>query len=197
MAVIDYESGPSGDFRASIGGTSGYPLGFGRGGGGGMGWLEALARRSAQNKLRKQELELKMAEYAYRNRRPKAVPVDPLDAERRKAQIAQFQAISGRAPLKTSWIGVTPALLPDANRMTGAQRKMFLPEQSTFQGPSLDEIDTRQETADTEWWEGSSPSWVQGLIQDRLSNISPNLLPLGPTFGDRRKRRPGDEEGRG
>lgn len=56
MADITYGTPPGGGYQATV---SGAP-GFGSTGGpwGNMGWLQALARKSAENKLKQQEMDL-------------------------------------------------------------------------------------------------------------------------------------------
>ncbi len=49
------------------------------------------------------------------------------------ARLAQLNALSGQQPLRmVSGPGITPGYMPDVNAMSGAQRKVFLPDQSSM-----------------------------------------------------------------
>jgi hypothetical protein len=51
---------------------------------------------------------------------------------RRKAELAQLRAIIEPAPLKDiGFAGGMPGFVQDTNAMSGAQRQMYLPKQST------------------------------------------------------------------
>jgi hypothetical protein len=60
--------------------------------------------------------------------------VDLLKEKLLKAQLSQekakARAVSGRAPLRTSFVGGQMVVTPDSNAMTGAQRQVFLPQNS-------------------------------------------------------------------
>lgn len=62
----------------------------------------------------------------------------PLELAQREAQMAQLRAVSGRAPLRTSYVAGQRVDTPDENAMTGAQRQAFLPQGASMGafGPS-------------------------------------------------------------
>lgn len=178
MAALSYTSGPAGDFRATIGGAGGYGLG-----GGGRSWLEQLARRSAQNKLRKQQLEMELLKKQVQDAKKIGgmKPEDPFEKRMKELQLrklsAETEAVAGRAPLKMTYIGAGPGFLtPDENLMTGAMRRAFLPGGADLAGPSLAEVDAVRGMEGRDWWSRSSPEGRQDIAQERLSRIrNPNV----------------------
>lgn len=141
---------PEGGFRTRTSGAPGLNFDFGGGRGGGMGWLEELARRRAsqmmegyglQNDLLREQLEQTQWE-GRRARGPQLATWDSpqgLENAARRAQIsmmgdekalsrARRQAMTGGPPMKMQFgPGVIPGYMPDVNAMSGVQRQIFLP----------------------------------------------------------------------
>jgi hypothetical protein len=146
MASLTYETPAGGGYQASIPGTSSLGLG-GSGWGGEFDWIADLARRSALNKLAKQNLELKMMGRAYQQpgqlgTNPNMGPEGQLASMRRRAEMSKLQAEMGRAPTKMVNVGNSPAFeTEDPYAMNAYQRQLFLPQGASFSGPSLAEMD--------------------------------------------------------
>lgn len=178
---IVYGTPPGGGYQVT---TPGYGGDLGGGfGGGDLSWLGAAARRSAQNKLRMQELQLKEAEKARRSR-----PVTRYDAasqggspmermlkaEGIKTEIAKQRAMRSQAPKK--WIGGgaygAGALIEAPENYSGVERQIFLPQDAGFTGPSLQETDTANRKAGEDWWKEVSPEEKQKRATQYLASIS-------------------------
>lgn len=140
-----YQSGP-GNYTSTA-----SPFGGGAGGLGGLNLgglnfsdIMNIAISRAQDKQAqeqqmygvktKEELQkMKWAEEAHDpNNRHVPTPNEQMDAARiKEAQLAQADAMSGRAPMKfNEGAGIVPGYSLDPNAMTGAQRQAFLPQGS-------------------------------------------------------------------
>ncbi len=146
MADITYETPPGGGYLATVPGSSAFDLGSGGWWGGDMGWIAEAARRSALNKLQKQNLELKMMDEAYRHR-PGNIPsyaermAEQARAEQATSEILKQRALRMAPPKK--WIGgpgMVPGVIEAPEDYTGLQRQIFLPQGAGFEGPSLYEM---------------------------------------------------------
>jgi hypothetical protein len=142
MPDITYGPAAGGGYQATVPGAGGFPLG---GGYGDFDWLTDLARKSAQNKLRKQNLELKMMQRGYQN--PAGLGQtdfgdEQLRGELAATEMAKARALRSAAPMK--WYGRggwSSGLVEDPDVMSGIQRQIFLPQNAGFEGPSLSEMD--------------------------------------------------------
>lgn len=128
--------------------------------GGGFGIPKVLldiAKRRAISQAQKDKLALEMDKEALKQakkagnvRAPRPTLRDDarINAETQaatdaaRAASAQARALTERAPMRTSWImgaGGHPTI--DIPKLTGAQRQVFLPQGSSFEGPSLADLD--------------------------------------------------------
>lgn len=131
---------------ASVGGGAGIPK-----------FLLDLAKRRAIAQAKQDKLDLALKAEALKQTKKAGNVRDPRptlrDTARANAETqaatdaaraasAQARALTERAPLRTSWImGAGGHLTNDINKMTGAQRQVFLPQGAGFEGPSLSEMD--------------------------------------------------------
>lgn len=183
MGEINYGSTPSGGFQASIPGLDGYGLG---GGAGGMDWISSLARRSAQNKLKMQELALERARGEQsdfeRRHQGRAGTEGYLDQLRKSAEIAKLKAEMGPVPVKeTNVMGSTGGFLsPDEKAMNAYQRQLFLPQDAGMAGPSMQENADTSREKDDEWWarmKWGSSNWANN--SDPFAPVPRSSSPQG------------------
>lgn len=152
MGAINYGSltgQPGGGYQATVSGTPDGTLTTG--GGEDMGWLLALAKRRAEQKLQAGETANQLArlqlkhESALDNPQLASGPgyyEKNMQALALKDAFAKSRAMTGVAPTKTTYIGNSAGFQsPDESAMTGYQRQAFLPGGSGFSGPSLAEFD--------------------------------------------------------
>lgn len=144
--------GPSGAHVASVEADPGMAPGGGAAGGGGgfapdanamFSALFPLAQGAAQEKLAMSRLsregmalDLKEKKEASR-RKPRSLDRGQSVHALRQAQeragardVAETQAVTGRAPTRMSTVGMQTFATPDALKMTGAQRSRFMPNEA-------------------------------------------------------------------
>lgn len=86
-----------------------------------------------------------------------------MQGEEDRARIAQLRAISGPAPVRmTTFGGSINGWTPDVTAMSGAQRKVFLPEDSRAAPGGADTILDQQRAA-------ADKDWTAGLQGDRAA----------------------------
>jgi hypothetical protein len=98
--------------------------------------LEAESMRLRNRGMAGEISEAERLRRERRNPRGEGAP-DPVKQAEDAARIAQAQAISGVAPQSVQGLGfnMTPGYMPNPAAMTGAQRQVFLPQNSTMQSP--------------------------------------------------------------
>lgn len=133
---------PGGGYRTDVSGGGGFQPG----GGEDMGWLMDLARRRAEQKTRAGAYDLMAQREMLKAMKPKpqlataqsayGTPMEQaVRREQGLADIAQAKAVSGVVPQKFISLGMGEGgYIPDERRMSGAQRGMFLPQNSQFTG---------------------------------------------------------------
>ncbi len=135
------------------GGYGGGPGGGGPGGGLGRALGTAVSQRLRSGALENQARQLQLTETARGFRQARAPKLEAWDSQtgmnnemRRQAMrqgAAQTQMLEAQAnaatrlPPRKLQFGpnVIPGYIPDPNAMSGAQRQMFLPQESGFTGP--------------------------------------------------------------